>query len=66
MPVALPESPSASEEGVVRRGLDVAIDIEGPRRVARARRSNRDAILVVANESLQRENETVGDAALIV
>ena len=32
MPVALPKSPSASEEGVVRRGLDVAINIEGPRR----------------------------------
>jgi hypothetical protein len=32
MPVALPESPAASEEGGVRRGLDVAINIEGPRR----------------------------------
>ena len=32
MPVALPKSPSASEEGVVQRGLDVAIKVEGPRR----------------------------------
>jgi hypothetical protein len=32
MPVALPVGPLAGEEGIVRRWLDVAVDIERPRR----------------------------------
>ena len=32
LPIALPESPPAGEEGVIRRWLDVAIEVERPRR----------------------------------